>query len=155
MVFFSLSKTAILNIWRNLKTAKTHFHVFCSRISILDFLRFVRRFKWTDLFFTSFPQPPELHTHRGGCIMCLDYGHFASDSTYFRLMRHFDPIASVLTHTLLQLQQLGFGLERGYLFGFSYGGQLATEAGRRIGSQLLGEVDSELRLRDVSSNCCY
>lgn len=85
----------------------------------------------------------ELHAHRGGCIMCLDYGYFAGDLTYFRLMRHFDPIATVLTHTLLRLQQLGFALEHGYLFGFSYGGQLASEAGRRVGPQRLGDVDSE------------
>lgn len=34
-------------------------------------------------------------------------------------------------------------MNNGYLFGFSYGGQLATEAGRRIGYRRLKEIDSK------------
>lgn len=77
--------------------------------------------------------------------MCLDYGHFAADR-YFHLVRHFDALAAALTLTLLRLQQIGFRLDAGYLFGFSFGGQLATEAGRRLGvDRRLAEVDSELK----------
>lgn len=58
-------------------------------------------------------------------------------------MRHFDSIATALTNAMRQLQLLGFRLETGYVFGFSFGGQLATEAGRRLGQQRLAEVDSK------------
>lgn len=59
-------------------------------------------------------------------------------------MRHFDAIAAALTHAMRQLQSLGFRLETGYVFGFSFGGQLAVEVGRRVGPQRLAEVDSKL-----------
>lgn len=84
----------------------------------------------------------ELGTHRGGCIMCMDYGVAAAES-YVRLVRVFDPIAQILTLQLHLLQYMGFDMSNGYLFGFSYGGQLATEAGRRLGYKRLKEIDSE------------
>lgn len=82
----------------------------------------------------------ELHHHRGGCVMCLDYSHFAIDSAYFRLVRHFDPLAGALTALLQRLQLIGFALERGYVFGFSFGGQLAVEAGRRVAAVAVAAV---------------
>lgn len=84
----------------------------------------------------------ELGIHRGGCIICMDYGKYASES-YVRLVRLFDPIAQILTLQLLLLEYMGFSMSNGYLFGFSYGGQLATEAGRRFGYRRLKEIDSE------------
>lgn len=81
-------------------------------------------------------------THRGGCIICMDYGRYASES-YVRLVRLFDPIAQILTLQLYLLDYMGFNMSNGYLFGFSYGGQLATEAGRRIGYRRLKEIDSK------------
>lgn len=74
--------------------------------------------------------------------MCLDYAHYSRDA-YHRLVRNFDPIANVLTVVLFQLADQGLRMESGYAFGFSFGGQLVTEAGRRIGYHRLNEVDSK------------
>lgn len=84
----------------------------------------------------------ELGIYRGGCIICMDYGRYASES-YVRLVRLFDPLAQILTLQLYLLDYMGFDMNNGYLFGFSYGGQLATEAGRRIGYRRLKEIDSK------------
>lgn len=72
----------------------------------------------------------------------MDYGRYASES-YVRLVRLFDPIAQILTLQLYLLDYMGFDMNNGYLFGFSYGGQLATEAGRRIGYRRLKDIDSK------------
>lgn len=84
----------------------------------------------------------ELGTYRGGCIICMDYSRYAAES-YVRLVRVFDPIAQILTLQLYLLDYMGFDMNNGYLFGFSYGGQLATEAGRRFGRKRLKEIDSK------------
>lgn len=84
----------------------------------------------------------ELQIARGGCVLCMDYGSYAGD-TFVRLVRHFEPIVHVLTVALIQLEDMGFQMDKGYMFGFSFGGQLVTEAGRRIGPQRLKFVDSE------------
>lgn len=72
----------------------------------------------------------------------MDYSAYAAES-YVRLVRVFDPIAQILTIQLHLLDYAGFDMDNGYLFGFSYGGQLATEAGRRIGLKRLKEIDSK------------
>lgn len=74
-------------------------------------------------------------------MICMDYSRYASES-YVRLVRYFDQIAQILTVQLYLLDYMGFDMSNGYLFGFSYGGQLATEAGRRIGYKRLKEIDS-------------
>lgn len=83
----------------------------------------------------------ELNKYRGGCIICMDYGYFAKES-YVRLMRIYEPMVQILTLQLLLLDYLGFDMSNGYMFGFSYGGQMATEAGRRIGHQRFKDIDS-------------
>lgn len=72
----------------------------------------------------------------------MDYSKYAAES-YVRLVRVFDPIAQILTMQLHLLDYMRFDMNNGYLFGFSYGGQLATEAGRRIGSRRLKDIDSK------------
>lgn len=83
-----------------------------------------------------------MHENRGGCLICMDYGPYASDN-FVRLVRHFDAIAHVLTLHLLEMEQYGFDLNNGYLFGFSFGGQLVVEAGHRIGEQSINQIDSK------------
>lgn len=73
----------------------------------------------------------------------MDYGQYAAES-YVRLVRLFDQISQILTIQLHLLDYMGFDMSNGYLFGFSYGGQLATEAGRRFGYKRLKEIDSNL-----------
>lgn len=72
----------------------------------------------------------------------MDYSKYAAES-YVRLVRLFEPIVQILTLELLLLDYVGFDMNKGYMFGFSYGGQLATEAGRRIGRQRIKEIDSK------------
>lgn len=72
----------------------------------------------------------------------MDYGKYAAES-YVRLVRLFEPIVQILTLQLFLLDYLGFEMSKGFMFGFSYGGQLATEAGRRIGPKRLKEIDSK------------
>lgn len=71
----------------------------------------------------------------------MDYGYYARDS-YVRLMRVYEPMVQILTLQLYLLDYLGFSMDKGYMFGFSYGGQMATEAGRRIGHRRFKEIDS-------------
>lgn len=71
----------------------------------------------------------------------MDYGYYAKDS-YVRLMRVYEPMVQILTLQLYLLDYLGFDMDKGYMFGFSYGGQMATEAGRRIGHRRFKEIDS-------------
>lgn len=92
--------------------------------------------------FVPFVKSTEIGTYRGGCIICMDYTKYAAES-YVRLVRVFEPIAQILTMQLHLLDYMGFDMNNGYLFGFSYGGQLATEAGRRIGVKRLREIDSK------------
>lgn len=75
----------------------------------------------------------------------MDYSRYAAES-YVRLVRVFDPMAQVLTLQLHLLDYMGFDMNNGYMFGFSYGGQLATEAGRRFGAKRLKEIDSKSNL---------
>uniref|UniRef100_A0A1B0DPG4 Lipase domain-containing protein n=1 Tax=Phlebotomus papatasi TaxID=29031 RepID=A0A1B0DPG4_PHLPP len=82
-----------------------------------------------------------LISHRGGTILCMDYTIYSAES-YFRLVRHFDAIAEVLTRKLCDLELIGLPPAVGFLFGFSYGGQLVSEAGRRVGPGRIKEIDS-------------
>lgn len=84
----------------------------------------------------------ELNEYRGGCIICVDYGRYAMADNYLRLVRQFESIVTVLTNFLFEMESIGFDMDKGYMFGFSYGGQMACEAGRRIGFQNFREIDS-------------
>ncbi|XP_055708780.1 uncharacterized protein LOC129805004 [Phlebotomus papatasi] len=70
----------------------------------------------------------------------MDYTIYSAES-YFRLVRHFDAIAEVLTRKLCDLELIGLPPAVGFLFGFSYGGQLVSEAGRRVGPGRIKEID--------------
>lgn len=76
----------------------------------------------------------------------------ASES-YVRLVRVFDPIAQILTLQLYLMDYMGFDMNNGYMFGFSFGGQLATEAGRRFGYKRLKEIDSEFLFHFSLTRC--
>ena len=86
-----------------------------------------------------------MNQHRGGCIVCMDYGPFAK-LEYLQLVPYFEQITTILTTYLAKLKQNGFDMAKGYMFGFSFGGQLVAEAGQRIGNQSLDSVDSGLIL---------
>jgi len=69
--------------------------------------------------------------HRGGCIVCIDYGILA-DASYMWLYRSFKIISNIITERISLLIREGLDSNNGYMFGFSYGGQLATSVGRSL-----------------------
>lgn len=83
-----------------------------------------------------------LHKGRGGTIVCMDYSYFAQEENYFRLVRQFDSLAEVLKTKLKDLQDVGYHPDNMYLFGFSFGGQLVVEAGKRFGTKKIKEIDA-------------
>lgn len=95
-----------------------------------------------------------MSAYRGGCIMCMDYNRY-SRLPYMQLFSHFDAIAEVLAGKLRQLERLGFSPDRGFLFGFSYGGRLALEAAQRFGPKKISKIDSERKGDDFELNENY
>lgn len=76
----------------------------------------------------------------------MDYNFYSSSESYFRLVKQFNGIANVLTDFLYQFEQIGYDMNQGYMFGFSFGGQLVCESGRRIGYKKINEIDSNLNI---------
>uniref|UniRef100_A0A1A9ZRD2 Lipase domain-containing protein n=1 Tax=Glossina pallidipes TaxID=7398 RepID=A0A1A9ZRD2_GLOPL len=72
--------------------------------------------------------------HRGGCIICIDYGYWA-DENYLKLWRNFDIITEVLYKEILSLIHKGLNPRQSFLFGFSYGGHIVSTIGRRLPSK--------------------
>ncbi|XP_064544282.1 inactive pancreatic lipase-related protein 1 [Drosophila montana] len=75
-----------------------------------------------------------LSFYRRGCVICIDYSYVAS-SSYVRLYANFEYISEVIVSIVISLFQYGFDPSRGYLFGFSFGGQLASAVGRILQPQ--------------------
>jgi len=69
---------------------------------------------------------------RGGCVIFMDYSRYANNPNYYAILPHFKPIAAVLSKKLKQIN----APERTYMFGFSYGARLCTEAAVNYGKQL-------------------
>uniref|UniRef100_A0AAG5DN71 Lipase domain-containing protein n=1 Tax=Anopheles atroparvus TaxID=41427 RepID=A0AAG5DN71_ANOAO len=82
-----------------------------------------------------------LRTYRGGCVACVDYSAFSSGG-YGGLVGRFRDIRDVLLHFLQQLRYEGVQFERLYMFGFSFGAQLALDVGNQIGSNELEAIDT-------------
>ncbi|XP_062560039.1 pancreatic triacylglycerol lipase-like [Armigeres subalbatus] len=83
-----------------------------------------------------------LTVHRGGCIMYMSYGNETTDVNYFRdLYPKFDLLVNSLTQYLQRLEALGFDPDDGFIYGFSFGANIALEAGRRFGLQRIGRID--------------
>lgn len=80
----------------------------------------------------------DLITHRGGCIICMDYSDYNDD--YGFLLVNFRSIAKILTNKLEMLKSLSFPSESAYLFGFSYGARLIAKAGNDFGSKEIGTI---------------
>ncbi|XP_016974040.1 uncharacterized protein LOC108040888 [Drosophila rhopaloa] len=83
----------------------------------------------TDEWATSLIE--RLSYYRGGCVICIDYSVVAS-SSYMRLYTNFNTLTGAITSIILALIKQGFDPKRGYLFGFSFGGQLASAVGRNL-----------------------
>lgn len=87
-------------------------------------------------------------------MICMDYSKYSA-LEYGRLVRVFDPIAQMLTAKLHQMEYRGFSDDNSYLFGFSFGAQLASEAGRRFGYRRINQIDSKLLLEFITKKNKY
>lgn len=88
----------------------------------------------------------DLVKQRKGCVICMDYSRY-SIMDYGRLVRVFEPIVVVLTEKLYQLESQGFAANQSYIFGFSYGAQLALEAGKRFGRNKIQNIDGNFNYK--------
>jgi len=70
----------------------------------------------------------------------MDYSAY-SKGDYFALVSKYNNISTVLTEKLVELEAHGYNPSNGFMFGFSFGAQLAFEAGRRFGYRKLGGID--------------
>lgn len=82
-----------------------------------------------------------LRVHRGGCIIFMDYSNHSMDRDYFNLVGKFSPISSVLIRKLRQLEKEGFDDNNMFMYGFSFGAQLAIYTGMSFGSRRIAEID--------------
>lgn len=73
----------------------------------------------------------------------MDYSKY-SILEYGRLVRTFEPIVQTLVAKLYQMEIEGYDPNQGYMFGFSFGAQLASEAGRRFGIRKILEMDCKI-----------
>lgn len=73
--------------------------------------------------------------------MCMNYSAYSKNFNYFGLVADFSSIDDILVNKLNQLVQEEFNPDKIFIFGFSFGGQLALEAGRRFGKKLIGRID--------------
>lgn len=80
----------------------------------------------------------DLITHRGGCIICMDYSSYSGD--YGNLLGNFKEIAKILTAKLIALRDNSFSASTAYLFGFSYGARLIAQAGIDFGPQQIDKI---------------
>lgn len=71
------------------------------------------------------------------------------NSNYYLLVRDFNGIATVLTNKLKEFQRNSVDPNSIYMFGFSFGGQLALESGRRFGKMLIKQIDGNSLLHFI------
>uniref|UniRef100_A0A336KTQ1 CSON015090 protein n=1 Tax=Culicoides sonorensis TaxID=179676 RepID=A0A336KTQ1_CULSO len=70
--------------------------------------------------------------YRGGCVTCFDYGPYASDPNYFRLVRHFRMLRDALVDKLNIMASQGLRFQDSHGWGFSYGARLILRALERV-----------------------
>ncbi|GAB0097839.1 hypothetical protein DMENIID0001_135140 [Sergentomyia squamirostris] len=82
-----------------------------------------------------------LTIHRGGCIVCMDYSHFASNSDYLKLVEQFNGILEVLHEQLVSYGDSGLLPSQTYMFGFSIGAHLCLQSASMLGERVVKEID--------------
>lgn len=85
-----------------------------------------------------------LQTYRSGCIIFMDYSNHSKVDDYFVLVGKYNLIAKVLMDKVYQLDSQGFDPSRLYMFGFSFGAQLAINTGLQYGFNRVDQIDGEL-----------
>lgn len=88
-----------------------------------------------------------LKRYRGGCIIFMDYSNHSMVQDYFFLVRKFIPLSEVLLDKLRQLESQGFNPDNLFMYGFSFGAQLAINAGNLYGPSRVAEIDGKLDIK--------
>lgn len=78
----------------------------------------------------------------------MDYYFYSKNPDYFGLLVNYADISKVLVKEYLAWEKFGYGPEKVFVFGFSFGAQLALELGREInrlrnGTDLISRIDGE------------
>lgn len=89
--------------------------------------------------------------YRGGCIIVMDYSNHSVIDDYFVLVRKFDALSEVLLKKLHQLEAQGFHPNNLFMYGFSFGAQLAVNVGTLYGERRIAEIDGKF-FNALSSN---
>lgn len=83
----------------------------------------------------------EYKQHRGGCVTCFDYSHYANHTNYFILCRHFHSLRDILAHKLNIFSNQGFFFGKSGIYGFSFGA--------RVGLGALMQLPSQYKFADI------
>lgn len=81
----------------------------------------------------------------------MDYSNYSVNPNYFLLVPQFENISSILLRFMQQLEGENFQFENGFMFGFSFGAQLATTTATNFGAKRFQQIDGEV-LRLASFN---
>lgn len=73
----------------------------------------------------------------------MDYSNHSIVQEYFTLVRKFDEISHVLLEKLHHLEAQGFDPKNLFMYGFSFGAQLAINAGNLYGEARIDSIDGE------------
>lgn len=103
---------------------------------------------FSELFILLIILSVDLKTYRGGCIVCVDYYYYSKNPDFFGLLVNYADISKVLIKKYLAFEKLGYGPEKVFVFGFSFGARLALELGHEInklhnGTNLISRMDGE------------
>lgn len=71
----------------------------------------------------------------------MNYSAYANNRNYLGVVSYFERIVNVLVDKLNQFVREQFIPENIFIFGFSFGGQLALEAGKKFGKNSIGRID--------------
>lgn len=80
-----------------------------------------------------------LHSQHELCSVLIEY--YSKNPNYLGLLKEFDGITNVFTDKLRQFVRSKFSLDN--IFGFSFGGQIVLEGGRRLGKQSISWIDGK------------
>lgn len=83
----------------------------------------------------------DLTSHRGGCIICMDYGAYSQ--SYPNLLILFNKIAEIFTAKLIALKKYNFSPFTAFLFGFSVGARIVVKGAIDFGKYQIGRIDGK------------
>ncbi|CRL05725.1 CLUMA_CG018755, isoform A [Clunio marinus] len=99
---------------------------------------------WLESFNTEWVQDliSNLTEYRGGCIIVMDYSNYSVNLNYFLLTPHFANLSDMLLRFMVKMEDEGFDFGKGFMFGFSFGAQLAITTATKFGTKRFKEIDA-------------